>query len=206
MGRLMNKVIKISLIWIVVICAVAFFFYLSVGGPIKKIDFAGLLFFILLISIIVPIALLIYFVFKLPLYIRTIKMGRLAKKCNLNFSGTRCLFNLKQPLFEKINVISGYVNGHKIIVYDFILGAGSRMSSSRYYTFFIKDGQKPDMIEGLIWGFPKIRIIEKWLIALQNGKDYKFRNSYGFKIFARFITAIIILGLVTAIIIFGYKK
>lgn len=192
MGRLMNKVIKISLIWIVVICAVAFFFYLSVGGPIKKIDFAGLLFFILLISIIVPIALLIYFVFKLPLYIRTIKMGRLAKKCNLNFSGTRCLFNLKQPLFEKINVISGLLNGHKIIIYDFILGADS-MSSSRYYTFFIKDGQKPDMIEGLSWGFPRIKIIEKWLIALQNGKDYKFRNSYGLKIFVRFITAIIIL-------------
>lgn len=188
----MKKIIKIILILFSIIFLVALFFYVNMGGLIGKIDFKGLAFFSIFIIIIIPIALVIYFILKLPLYVRAIRMKRLARKFNFNFYGEKYLFKLKQPLdLDKINVISGVINGHKIVIYDYVI-YDAMSESSQYYTSFIKDEKKSE-IEGLFWGFPSIRTIKKWLRSLQEGRDYDFKNSYFLKLFFRFIMVIILL-------------
>lgn len=196
----MNKTIKKSIVIGSVIAAVLFI-YLIFDILFSKIndDWQSLFFIFGTILFI----LLLYFALRIPLlFIRNLMMKKLAREFNLNFNSRRYLSRFSDEAYWKMNLLSGILGGQNVEIYDnfFIYGDHSDRTTA-YYTTFIKDRQCYGL-EGLIWGFPSINTLRKWLRLTKEGKDYRPRNSYALKLLVRLLSAAVMLIFLFLLIIF----
>lgn len=177
----MKLAVKIS-IWPLSVLAVSLLMHYGSGRRLSNgEELLNFLWSFIGLLVVVIVAYGIYVIIKFPLFIRTIKMKRLAKKFNLNFQSEKFLFVLFQP--TKFNKISGVINGHQIEIYDYIwshdtfmsIGTIGGGSASRHCTVYVVDGMNYE-VEGFIFGFPSVRGIEKWLKALSARNFYKPGN------------------------------
>lgn len=200
----MNK--KNILIWLSIFFGFTFVFYLMLGGPIKKIDWQGMGILFLLTLIILFFSVIVFLLYKLPFYVRNRRMEKLAREFNLEFrKGDNSKFFAAKEIF---NGITGNINGHYIEISDMVrmepavVSVGIRYYD-RYFTLLRKDNNSYE-IQGLIWGFPRVRTIRKWLKAVEDGCDSVPLHGYLINFLAKlFIAILIFVGLILAFLNFA---
>ena len=160
MNKIIKKILKSILILAVLIFSSSFFMLSGMEGSLKnKEDVEAALYIVLFMAIITPFALFFYFIFKIPFYLRTKRMEKLAKELNLSFKKEIFLFKLDQPRDRETNIIKGVINGHAVKVYDYIniipLGTLGRGNIAMRNTFVNIDS-KEYKLTGFIL-FPSIK-------------------------------------------------
>ncbi|MFH0854120.1 MAG: hypothetical protein V1891_01370 [bacterium] len=164
------------------------------------------------------LVILLLFIKRLFLLIRTYRMEKMARDFGLNFSGDKKLWKLWiiNPQ-DKLNIIWGELNGNKIEIYDFVKYKWSDFNSIPYYdlcdhiifraglTFrysyspmytVCSFAKKKYEVKGILWMFPSIKFLKKWLKAISERIDYEPKYNpivNNLKIFLFFIILIIII-------------
>ncbi len=163
MNKTVKKILRSILILAILTFSSSFLMFFGMGGSLKnKEDVEAALYIILLIAIITPFALFFYFLIKIPFYLRTLRMEKLARELRLSFKKEIFLFKLDQPRDRKTNMIKGAINGHTVKIYDYmnIISLGRGYITLR--NTFVSIDNKEYKLKGFIL-FPSTKRIKKFL-------------------------------------------
>ncbi|MFH0854001.1 MAG: hypothetical protein V1891_00710 [bacterium] len=195
MDNNLKKVTQIILLLLLTLLIIIFYLYLNVFRYITTIHLYYIFLYILFLLSVTPVIFLIFYGIQifciLLLYLRSLRLEKIAYKYGLNFHRNYKIFQKRFPFFKEINIIDGKVGNHSIKISDFM---DSKTLVFRY-NFFVKDNFKLRIGKGSFGytGLMSSKIIDEWIKGIGAGKEFDFKKVQIQNMIFRIISIILVI-------------